>query len=160
MDYLCVSFVGGDLRYGTKKQKTRRRKAYVTNEILCQAEVVKVSGGSYGEILLCGREPAPQGRTFHWHHASSQDTGPVEDATCRMWWLLHEQICMVCVRKRVLRTALNIKNILKISMNASVVQWSEFLATDPEARVLFPALSDSLRSSGSGTGSTQPREYN
>jgi hypothetical protein len=25
---------------------------------------------------------------------------------------------------------------------ASVVQWSEFLATDPEARVRFPALSD------------------
>jgi hypothetical protein len=25
-------------------------------------------------------------------------------------------------------------------MTASVVQWSEFLATDPEARVRFPAL--------------------
>jgi hypothetical protein len=32
--------------------------------------------------------------------------------------------------------------------------------TDPEVRVLFSALSDFLRSSGSGTGSTQPREYN
>jgi hypothetical protein len=33
--------------------------------------------------------------------------------------------------------------------------WSsgqEFLAKDPEARVLFPALPDILRSSGSGTG--------
>jgi hypothetical protein len=41
--------------------------------------------------------------------------------------------------------------------------WSsgqEFLATDPEARVRFPALPDFLRSSESGTGSTQPREYN
>jgi hypothetical protein len=28
------------------------------------------------------------------------------------------------------------------------------------SRVRFPALSDFLRSSGSGTGSTQPREYN
>jgi hypothetical protein len=37
-----------------------------------------------------------------------------------------------------------------------VVLWSEFLATDPED----PALPDFLRSSGSGTGSTQPREYN
>jgi hypothetical protein len=37
---------------------------------------------------------------------------------------------------------------------------SEFLATDPEVRVRFPALPDFLRSSGSGTGSTQPREYN
>jgi hypothetical protein len=32
------------------------------------------------------------------------------------------------------------------------------LATDPEARVRFPALQK--KSSGSGTGSTQPREYN
>jgi hypothetical protein len=37
---------------------------------------------------------------------------------------------------------------------------SEFPATDPEVRVRFPALPDFLRSSGSGTGSTQPREYN
>jgi hypothetical protein len=38
--------------------------------------------------------------------------------------------------------------------------WSEFLATDREVRVRFPALPDFLRSIGSGTGSTQPREYN
>jgi hypothetical protein len=37
---------------------------------------------------------------------------------------------------------------------------SEFLATDPKVRVRFLALPDFLRSSGSGTGSTQPREYN
>jgi hypothetical protein len=36
---------------------------------------------------------------------------------------------------------------------------SEFLATDPEARVRFPALPEE-KSSESGTGSTQPREYN
>jgi hypothetical protein len=41
---------------------------------------------------------------------------------------------------------------------ASVVKWSEFLATDPEARVRFPALSE--KSSGSGTESTQTHEYN
>jgi hypothetical protein len=29
-------------------------------------------------------------------------------------------------------------------MTASVVWWSEFLATDPEARVRFPALPDFL----------------
>jgi hypothetical protein len=34
---------------------------------------------------------------------------------------------------------------------APVVQWSEFLATDPEARVRFPALLK--KSNGSGTGS-------
>jgi hypothetical protein len=43
---------------------------------------------------------------------------------------------------------------------ASVVKWSEFLATDPELRVRFPTLPDFLRSSGSGMGTTQPREYN
>jgi hypothetical protein len=41
--------------------------------------------------------------------------------------------------------------------SASVVYWSEFLATDAEVRVRFPALPHFLRSSGSGTGSTQPR---
>jgi hypothetical protein len=35
-----------------------------------------------------------------------------------------------------------------------------FLVTDPEVRVRFPALPDFLRSSVSGTGSTQPFEYN
>jgi hypothetical protein len=33
-------------------------------------------------------------------------------------------------------------------------------ATDPEVRVRFPALPDFLSSSGSGTGSTHPRECN
>jgi hypothetical protein len=32
-------------------------------------------------------------------------------------------------------------------------------STDPEARVRFPPLPNFLRSSGAGTGSTQPREY-
>jgi hypothetical protein len=36
----------------------------------------------------------------------------------------------------------------------------EFLVTDPDVRVRFPAPPDFLRSSGSGTGSTQTREYN
>jgi hypothetical protein len=43
-------------------------------------------------------------------------------------------------------------------VTASVVLWSEFLTADPEVRVRFPALPDFLRSSGSGTGSTQPRD--
>jgi hypothetical protein len=41
--------------------------------------------------------------------------------------------------------------------------WSsgQFLATDPEVLGFrFPTLPDFLRSSGSGTGSTQPREDN
>jgi hypothetical protein len=40
-----------------------------------------------------------------------------------------------------------------------VVYWSELLVTDPEVRVRFTELPDFLRSSASGTGSTQPREY-
>jgi hypothetical protein len=39
-------------------------------------------------------------------------------------------------------------------MTASEVLWSEFLATDPEVLVGFPALPDLLRNSVSGTGST------
>jgi hypothetical protein len=42
--------------------------------------------------------------------------------------------------------------------NFSVVYCSEFLAADPEVRVRFPAPPDFVRSSGSGTGSTQPRD--
>jgi hypothetical protein len=41
--------------------------------------------------------------------------------------------------------------------------WSsgkEFLATNAEVQVRFPALPDFLRSSGSEMESTQPREYN
>jgi hypothetical protein len=37
-------------------------------------------------------------------------------------------------------------------VTASVVLWSEFLATDLEVRVRFPALPDFLRSSVSATG--------
>jgi hypothetical protein len=48
---------------------------------------------------------------------------------------------------------------LFVIRTASVV-YQEFLTTDPEVRVRFPTLHDSLRSGGSGTGSTQPREDN
>jgi hypothetical protein len=43
---------------------------------------------------------------------------------------------------------------------ASVVYWSEFLTTDPKVQVRFPELPDFLRSSGPGTGSSQPHKYN
>jgi hypothetical protein len=48
----------------------------------------------------------------------------------------------------------------KTRITASVVWWSGFLATDSEVRLQFPTLSDFLRSSGSGTVSSQRREYN
>jgi hypothetical protein len=37
---------------------------------------------------------------------------------------------------------------------------TRYLVTDPEVRVRLPELPVVLRSSGSGTGSTQPRECN
>jgi hypothetical protein len=45
-------------------------------------------------------------------------------------------------------------------LNPSVVWWSEFLASDAEVQVRFSVLPDFQRSSGSGTGSAQPCEYN
>jgi hypothetical protein len=50
--------------------------------------------------------------------------------------------------------------ICKKNLTTSVVWWSGFMAADPEVRVPFLALLDILRSSESGTGSTQPHEYN
>jgi hypothetical protein len=43
---------------------------------------------------------------------------------------------------------------------ASLVWYSEFLATDQEVRARFSALPDFLNSIGSGTESIQPRDYN
>jgi hypothetical protein len=48
----------------------------------------------------------------------------------------------------------------EMKRTSSVVLRLEVLATDPEVRDRFPALPDFLRSSKSGTGSTQSREYN
>jgi hypothetical protein len=39
-----------------------------------------------------------------------------------------------------------------IHLTASVVQWSQFMATDPEVLVRFQELPDFLTNSGSGTG--------
>jgi hypothetical protein len=43
--------------------------------------------------------------------------------------------------------------------NASVVQWSEFLAIGPEVLDRVLVLPDFLKSNGFGTGYTEPREY-
>jgi hypothetical protein len=49
--------------------------------------------------------------------------------------------------------------IVQASAAPENIKKVKFLATDPEARVRFPALLKK-KSSGSGTRSTQPREYN
>jgi hypothetical protein len=41
-----------------------------------------------------------------------------------------------------------------------MVHWSEFLAVDLDVRVRFPSLLDVLKSNGSETESSQPRDYN
>jgi hypothetical protein len=65
-------------------------------------------------------------------------------------------ICVVDIRRNYWKG--NIFKHVFVIATASVVWWSEFLATDPVARVRFSALPEK-KSSGSGTGSTQPREY-
>jgi hypothetical protein len=59
-----------------------------------------------------------------------------------------------------LKLLLQILKGITREVTASVVWWSEFLATDPDVWVRFPALPDFLRSSESGTGFTQPRDDN
>jgi hypothetical protein len=49
--------------------------------------------------------------------------------------------------------------LLAVTLGSDKSNMLEFLATDPEARVRFPALTEK-RSNGPGTGFTQPREYN
>jgi hypothetical protein len=51
-----------------------------------------------------------------------------------------------------------LKYVFISRLTASVVQWSEFLTDNLEVLGSVPALPNFLRSSGSGTGSTQPRE--
>jgi type IV secretory pathway VirB3-like protein len=53
-----------------------------------------------------------------------------------------------------------IKFLVWILRKLLIFHDSQIFSVDPEARVRFPALPDSLRSSGSGKGSIQPREYN
>jgi hypothetical protein len=55
------------------------------------------------------------------------------------------------------RTQSTLQHCLQLTL-IGVTLRIEFLATDREARVRFPALPE--KSSGSETGSTQPREYN
>jgi hypothetical protein len=51
-------------------------------------------------------------------------------------------------------------NITTYLHRSPLLSKSQFLATDPEVLVRFPTLQDFLRSIGSGTGFTQPCEYN
>jgi hypothetical protein len=52
------------------------------------------------------------------------------------------------------------ENNINMDLNVitSVVHWPEFLTADPEVPCSIPALPYFLSSTGSGTGSTQPRE--
>jgi hypothetical protein len=85
-------------------------------------------------------------------------------------WVLKEQLEFVPLmpinyHKRILEGEAGLCTEMLLSnlqykgklLTASVVYWSEFLATDLEARVRFSALQK--KSSGPGTGSAQPHEY-
>jgi hypothetical protein len=65
----------------------------------------------------------------------------------------YTSVCSYC-GTRMLKTGIS------LLVTASVVYWSEFLATYPEVRVQFPALPDFLISSWSETEFIQAREYN
>jgi hypothetical protein len=57
--------------------------------------------------------------------------------------------------------ALNMIRVVILHIKtASVVWWLEFLATDPEVRVLFPALQIFGEIVGLEWGSIQTQEYN
>jgi hypothetical protein len=72
------------------------------------------------------------------------------EITLEHTWSMDKKTFVVLVRKRTIPTA-------------SVVLWSSGQSSwlqIQRSRVRFPALLDFLRSSGSGTRFTQPREYN
>jgi hypothetical protein len=69
----------------------------------------------------------------------------------------HQRAQLLCPRFKTQHLRIRYYNVVAV---ASVVQWSEFMATDPKVRVRLPALQDFLISSRSGTGSTESREYN
>jgi hypothetical protein len=64
---------------------------------------------------------------------------------------------MCHVQRKILQVQYN-KLIMYFKITRKILSIN-FMAI-PEVRVRFPALPDYLRSSGSGAGSTQPREYN
>jgi hypothetical protein len=64
-------------------------------------------------------------------------------------------VVLVVVRVSCVRT-----NSLRLSCSMNFYIQSEFLATDPEVPGSIPGATRFFRSSGCGTGSTQPREYN
>jgi hypothetical protein len=60
----------------------------------------------------------------------------------------------------IIWTISGFENFEKVLQTGGSTIWSagQFLDTDPEVLVRFPALPDFLRSGGYGTGFTQPRE--
>jgi hypothetical protein len=64
---------------------------------------------------------------------------------------------------QVLKSNDELKLKLKVELKRNLPLWSSGYSSwlqIQRSRIRIPALSDFLRSSGSGTGSTEPREYN
>ena len=61
---------------------------------------------------------------------------------------------------KIIKRIINNKNLYKSNKPPLWYSGQSFWLQVKRSRVRFPALPDVLRSSGSGTGSTQPREVN
>jgi ABC-type transporter Mla MlaB component len=80
--------------------------------------------------------------------AGSLNTAVKELATCKLDLVAVSNLdgtsvaikCHIAVRCLCRLLASDLFAQYQVNMTASVVYWSEFLATDPEARVRFPAL--------------------
>jgi hypothetical protein len=115
-------------------------------------------------LIVFGKET--QRSVIGWKHETggSHNRGNSDHGRSQLWKV------SVFLSKGKYRDCLTHESIKKtfsllmctygVSGTSSVVQWSEFLAADPEVRVRFPALPDFLRSRGYGKRSTQPRDYN
>jgi hypothetical protein len=138
--------------------------------LFCLTEVLDSSLGVQTEFIPDFRRfLQPKGNTVpevgHHRYDAPLSLDSVQDERCHSWsvgrvpW--NKSKCSISTA--VAPVSNEMPSIYKEGVDVStfsVVQWSEFLATDPVVRVRFPALSDILRSIGSGAGPIQPREYN
>jgi hypothetical protein len=132
----------------------------------------------FGKVFTAQSKSPSEGK-FFTHHFINRQQGrfcmrAVTMRSCDLTWGT-EVIChwLCCTTwRRVMNSEVNLHSLLSSAPDASewIASCSFLILSDSlwssgktfwlEVRVRFPALPDFLRSSGSGTGSTQPREYN
>jgi hypothetical protein len=75
--------------------------------------------------------------------------------------VIHTRVISILIK--ILSAVYDVKNKVNLCNQKGPPLWSScqsYWLQIQRSRVRFPALPDFLRSSGSGTGSTQPREKN